>query len=80
MLAQSAASFIAIGVLGLLFMLVFSIIGLHVFGGALPSEEFPNFNTFFNAFLSVFQLLTVSCSTSYIHFALLICATLCGNL
>jgi hypothetical protein len=34
MLAKSLASFIAIGVLGLLFMLVFAIIGLHVFGGA----------------------------------------------
>ena len=66
------ASFVAIGVLGLLFMLVFAIIGLHVFGGALPSEEFPNFNTFFNAFLSVFQLLTVSSCMHCVHTILLL--------
>eukprot|EP00892_Ulva_mutabilis_P003109 jgi/Ulvmu1/1279/UM011_0003.1 len=58
-LEASMASFVAIGVLALLFMIVFAIVGLHVFGGALSTDIFPNFNTFFNSFLTMFQILTM---------------------
>ena len=63
-LEASMASFVAIGVLALLFMIVFAIVGLHVFGGALPSDTFPNFNTFFNSFLTMFQVCCLSHSRS----------------
>lgn len=49
-------SFVAVGVLALLFMIVFSIVGLHIFGGAVPPHQFPNFNTFFNSLLTMFQV------------------------
>lgn len=49
-------SFVAVGVLALLFMIVFAIVGLHIFGGAIPSDQFPNFNSFFNSFLTMFQV------------------------
>lgn len=49
-------SFVAVGVLALLFMVVFAIVGLHIFGGAIPPHQFPNFNTFFNSLLTMFQV------------------------
>lgn len=55
-LMGSASSFMAIAVLILLFMVVFSIVGLHIFGGVFPPEKVPNFNTFYHSFILVFQV------------------------
>jgi hypothetical protein len=53
-LVRSVASFMAIGVLTVLFMTVFAIVGLHVFGGSIPDSDFPNFNSFLDSFLAIF--------------------------
>jgi hypothetical protein len=55
-LMGSASSFMAIAVLIVLFMVVFSIVGLHIFGGIFPPTTVPNFNSFVNAFILVFQV------------------------
>ncbi len=55
-LLASAASFLAIASLILLFMLVFAIIGLHVYGGTQQSDEYPNFSTFLLSVTTMFQV------------------------
>ena len=56
-LLSSAASFLAIASLILLFMIVFAIIGLHVYGGTQQSSEYPNFGTFLLSVTTMFQVL-----------------------
>ncbi|KAA6417011.1 MAG: voltage-gated Ca2+ alpha subunit, partial [Trebouxia sp. A1-2] len=58
-LLASAASFLAIASLILLFMIVFAIIGLHVYGGTQQSDEYPNFSTFLLSVTTMFQVLTL---------------------
>ncbi|KAK9823801.1 hypothetical protein WJX72_005586 [[Myrmecia] bisecta] len=63
-LLATVSSFAAIAALALLFMIVYAIIGLHVYGGVVPigprlGEPYPNFDTFFNAFVLIFQALTM---------------------
>ena len=55
-LLDSAASFLAIASLILLFMIVFAIIGLHVYGGTQQGDEYPNFNTFLLSVTTMFQV------------------------
>lgn len=55
-LLDSLESFGAVSFLCLLFLLVFSILGLHLFGEIQLDITFPNFNSFFNAFITVFQV------------------------
>lgn len=55
-LLDSLESFGAVSFLCLLFLLVFSILGLHLFGEIELDITFPNFNSFFNAFITVFQV------------------------
>lgn len=55
-LLSSAASFLAIASLILLFMIVFAIIGLHVYGGTQQSGEYPNFGTFLLSVTTMFQV------------------------
>ena len=55
-LLASAASFLAIASLILLFMIVFAIIGLHVYGGTQQSDEYPNFSTFLLSVTTMFQV------------------------
>jgi hypothetical protein len=42
-----------------LFWLVFTILGLHIFGGVdlPPPDQFPNFNSFMNSLVSTFNIL-----------------------
>lgn len=56
MLLASAASFLAISSLILLFLIVFAIIGLHVYGGTQQSNEYPNFSTFLLSVTTMFQV------------------------
>lgn len=55
-LGNSVASFSAIGMLLALFVLVFAIIGLHVYGHADLDIGFPNFHTFLGSLVIVFQV------------------------
>ena len=55
-LLASAASFLAISSLILLFLIVFAIIGLHVYGGTQQSDEYPNFSTFLLSMTTIFQV------------------------
>lgn len=64
-LLASAASFLAISSLILLFLIVFAIIGLHVYGGTQQSNEYPNFNTFLLSMTTIFQVShRVTCITT----------------
>ena len=54
-LLASAASFLAISSLILLFLIVFAIIGLHVYGGTQQADEYPNFSTFLLSMTTIFQ-------------------------
>lgn len=56
-LLASAASFLAIFSLIMLFLVVFAIIGLHVYGGT-QKDEYPNFNTFLLSITTMFQAST----------------------
>jgi len=58
-LSASLPAFGAIAMLMFLFMIVFSIIGLQVFGQAQLDIGFPNFHSFFGSLLIVFQLMTL---------------------
>ena len=49
----------------MLFMIVFAIIGLHVYGGTQQSDEYPNFGTFLLSVTTMFQV----CLTSNMHAA-----------
>ena len=55
-LLASAASFLAISSLILLFLIVFAIIGLHVYGGTQQDDQYPNFNTFLLSITTIFQV------------------------
>eukprot|EP00854_Cymbomonas_tetramitiformis_P018035 gene18035-21479_t len=58
-LLSSLASFLSIGLLLFLFLGVFSIIGLHVYGDVLEEDQRPNFRNIGQAFILVFQVLTL---------------------
>jgi len=58
-LVAATGSFAAIGALIILFWLVFSIIGLHVFGGAQTDDPFPNYDTFVDSLVSTFNILNL---------------------
>lgn len=55
-LISSASSFIAIVLLMFIFMIVFAIVGLHVYGGIFPNDVFPNFNSFLNSIIVMFNV------------------------
>ena len=55
-LGNSVTSFSAIGMLLALFLLVFAIIGLQIYGQADLDIGFPNFHTFFGSLVIVFQV------------------------
>lgn len=55
-LLASAAAFLAISSLILLFIIVFAIIGLHVYGGTQQADEYPNFSTFLLSVTTIFQV------------------------
>jgi Ion transport protein len=62
-LGDSVPAFTAIGMLISLFLVVFAIIGLHVYGEAQLDIGFPNFHTFFGSLVIVFQVgSTCNCS------------------
>ena len=54
-LVSSASSFIAIVLLMFIFMVVFAIVGLHVYGGVFSDHVFPNFNSFLNSIIVMFN-------------------------
>jgi len=61
-IGRTISQFIYLAMLLLLFTLIFALIGMQIFGGRFNFEEGKpraNFDTFFNAFLSVFQLMTI---------------------
>jgi hypothetical protein len=58
-LISSAGSFAAIGALLMLFWVVFSIVGLHVYGGTPLDEPWPNFDTLINSMLTMFNVLNL---------------------
>ena len=62
-LFNSMSSFLSIGVLTLLFNVVFSIMGLHVYGEYHPDIGYPNFNTFVNSCVLIFQVRSISNKT-----------------
>lgn len=53
---NSVGAFSAIAMLLVIFMMVFAIIGLQVFGQAELDIDFPNFHSFFNSLVLVFQV------------------------
>jgi hypothetical protein len=55
-LGDSVPAFTAIGMFISLFLVVFAIIGLHVYGEAQLDIGFPNFHTFFGSLVIVFQV------------------------
>lgn len=55
-LISSMASFASIVVLLVLFWLVFSIVGLHVFGGLPIDVPFPNCDTLINSLILNFHV------------------------
>jgi hypothetical protein len=57
-LFKSMSSFVSISVLTLLFTVVFSIMGLHVYGEYSPDIGYPNFQTFLNSCVLIFQVQT----------------------
>jgi Ion transport protein len=60
-LVESIAAFSAIGMLIALFMVVFAIMGLQVYGTAELDIEFPHFHTFFASLVMVFQVRDACC-------------------
>ncbi|KXZ54859.1 hypothetical protein GPECTOR_4g931 [Gonium pectorale] len=57
LLLSTASSFAAIAVLIALFWVVFSIVGMHVFGGLeLMRGAYPNFDTFLNSLVTTFNV------------------------
>lgn len=56
---ESVESFLAVSFLCALFLMVFTILGLHIFGDLMLDIKTPNFHGFFESFLTVFQLLTL---------------------
>ncbi|GIL57898.1 hypothetical protein Vafri_13128 [Volvox africanus] len=67
-LLSAFTSFAAIATLLMLFWLVFSIIGMHVFGiKALDDSEWPNFTTFLYSLISTWNVLNLENWTSTMH-------------
>lgn len=64
-LLSSFSSFMAIVLLMFIFMVVFAIVGLHVYGGLIPNDEFPNFNSFLNSIIVMFNVSTSNSSSPY---------------
>eukprot|EP00854_Cymbomonas_tetramitiformis_P007283 gene7283-8672_t len=58
-LVSSISSFLSIGLLLLLFMSIFAIMGLHVFGAIEMEVNRANFRDIFQSFMTVFQILTL---------------------
>ncbi len=58
-LIASAGSFAAIGALLMLFWFVFSIVGMHVFGGTPLDTEWPNFDSLVNSLATTFNVLNL---------------------
>jgi hypothetical protein len=61
-IGRTLSQFIYLAMLLLLFTLIFTLIGMQIFGGKFNFEEGKpraNFDSFFSAFLCVFQLMTV---------------------
>lgn len=54
-LSDSMDAFIAVTFLVFMFIIVFTTLGLHMFGDLILDIE-PNFNTFMNSFITVFQV------------------------
>lgn len=63
-LSNSVASFSAIGMLIVIFLVVYAIIGLQVYGQAELDVGFPNFHSFFNSLVIVFQVCSAPLSYS----------------
>ena len=55
-LMESAGSFLAVSFLCLLFLMVFTILGLHMFGDLVLDIVSPNFHGFYQSFLTTFQV------------------------
>jgi hypothetical protein len=60
-LAESMAAFASVTFLVFMFIVVFTILGLHIFGDLHLDIVNPNFNTFMNSFVTVFQVCLVCC-------------------
>jgi hypothetical protein len=61
-IGRTFSQFIYLALLLLLFILIFTLIGMQMFGGKFNFDDGKprtNFDTFFSAFMTVFQLLTV---------------------
>lgn len=58
-LMEALASFAAVGLMIMLFWVLFSIIGLHVYGGLHLNGYFPNYDTFINAMMATFNILNM---------------------
>lgn len=58
---DSMDSFLAVSFLCALFLVVFTILGLHVFGDLILDIETSNFHGFFQSFLTVFQVCFYMC-------------------
>ena len=55
-LQESMLAFVAVTFLMLIFLIVWTILGLHMFGSLTLDSVYPNFNTFMNSFMAVFQV------------------------
>eukprot|EP00347_Sterkiella_histriomuscorum_P003601 403363663 len=59
---RSVMSFVYIASLLLLFIFIFALLGMQIFGGQFKNHEFENsanYDTFHDAFITVFQVLTI---------------------
>jgi hypothetical protein len=68
-LGNSVTSFSAIGALIAIFLVVFAIIGLQMYGTYELDINCPNFNTFFNSLVVVFQARSRDCTTDVLAVA-----------
>jgi hypothetical protein len=59
-ISRSISSFIYIAILLLLFIFIYSLLGIQLFGGIIKNSEFrATFNSFNMSFITTFQLLTM---------------------
>ena len=62
-IGEAITSFAYVGVLLILFMFIYSLLGMQLFGGKFPPSEEPDerqtYDSFQKAFLSVYQILTI---------------------
>ena len=77
-LMDSVDSFLAVSFLCALFLVVFTILGLHVFGDLVLDIESPNFHGFYQAFLTTFQVRFDPCAV--IHRSISIEFEYCGKI